>query len=57
MSEVFTQDELREEGKKAFLDSPYDINRNPYSLVGDDEEMEKRRQWQDGWNDSQATGE
>lgn len=43
----------REEGKKALLSNPYDINQNPYSLVGDDEEIEKRRQWQYGWEDAQ----
>ena len=46
--------EYRKEGKKAFLSNPYDINQNPYSLVGDEEEVEKRRQWQDGWNDAQT---
>ncbi len=49
--------ECREEGKKAFLSNPYNINQNPYSLVGDNEEVEKRHQWQEGWNDTQATGE
>jgi len=49
--------ECRKEGEKAFLSNPYDINQNPYSLVGDEEEVEKRRQWQDGWNDARSIGE
>lgn len=49
--------ECREEGREAFISNPYDIDRNPYSMLGSDEEMEKRRQWQKGWNDAKATGE
>ena len=52
-----SKSECSKEGKKAFLSNPYDINRNPYSLVGNEEEVEKRRQWQKGWNDAEATGE
>lgn len=45
--------ECKEEGKKGFSSNPYNINKNPYSLLGDEEENEKRRQWQYGWEDAQ----
>ena len=46
--------ECREEGKKEFLSNPFSINRNPYSILGNEEESEKRRQWQYGWEDAQV---
>ena len=49
--------ECGEEGGKSFLSNPYDINRNPYSMLGDEEENEKRHQWQNGWEDAQREAE
>lgn len=49
--------ECVEEGRKVFLSDPYNINRNPYSLLGNDEEIEKRRQWQYGWEDAHTENE
>ncbi len=49
--------EYREEGRKAFISNPYAIDQNPYGMLGGVEEIEKRRQWQKGWNDAKATGD
>jgi len=49
--------ECREEGKKAFLSNPYDISQNPHSILGDEEESNKRRQWQYGWEDARREAE
>lgn len=52
-----SDEECRNEGKKVFLSDPYDINNNPYSILGDEEEIKKRRQWQYGWEDAQTESE
>lgn len=49
--------ECREEGERAFLSNPYDIDRNPYSILGDEEESRKRQQWQCGWENAQREAE
>ena len=46
--------ECRKEGGSAFQSNPFDIDKNPHSVLTDGR---RRRQWQYGWEDAQTDAE